>query len=389
MNQGQTIFSQVIDFLPWKKFHQCVNRYNGNFRIRSFTCYDQLLCMAFAQLTYRESLRDIVCCIRAMRKKLYHMGIRGKVSRSTLADANELRDWRIYCDFAQILIDEARRLYIDDDFGLELKETVYALDSSTIDLCLSVFPWARFRKTKAAVKLHTLLDLRGDIPTFIWITDGKVHDVNVLDHLVPEPGAIYVMDRAYLDFLHLYRIHQGSAVFVIRSKVNTGLRRLYSREVDKASGVMYDQTVALTGFYSKKDYPEKLRRIKYFDSEKGRSFTFLTNQFILPPLTIAELYRYRWRVEIFFKWIKQHLRIKSFYGTSENAVKTQIWIAISTYVLVAIMKKQLRIDLTLYTILQILSISLFEKTPILQALTTDDYKNKITSSHIQLNLFES
>ena len=389
MNQGQTVFSQVIDFLSWKKFRQCVNRYNGNFRIRSFTCYDQFLCMAFAQLTYRESLRDIVCCIRAMRTKLYHMGIRGKVSRSTLADANELRDWRIYCDFAQILIDEARRLYLDDDFGLELKETVYALDSSTIDLCLSIFPWARFRKTKAAVKLHTLLDLRGDIPTFVWITDGKVHDVNVLDHLVPEPGAIYIMDRAYLDFLHLYRIHQSSAVFVIRSKSNTGLRRLYSREVDKSTGVMCDQTVVPTGFYSKKDYPEKLRRIKYFDSEKGRSFTFLTNQFILPPLTIAELYRYRWRIEAFFKWIKQHLRIKKFYGTSKNAVKTQIWIAISTYVLVAIMKKRLKIDLTLYTILQILSISLFEKTPILQALTTNDYKNKITSSHIQLNLFES
>ena len=389
MNQGQTVFSQVIDFLSWKKFRQCVNRYNGNFRIRSFTCYDQFLCMAFAQLTYRESLRDIVCCIRAMRTKLYHMGIRGKVSRSTLADANELRDWRIYCDFAQILIDEARRLYLDDDFGLELKETAYALDSSTIDLCLSIFPWARFRKTKAAVKLHTLLDLRGDIPTFVWITDGKVHDVNVLDHLVPEPGAIYIMDRAYLDFLHLYRIHQSSAVFVIRSKSNTGLRRLYSREVDKSTGVMCDQTVVPTGFYSKKDYPEKLRRIKYFDSEKGRSFTFLTNQFILPPLTIAELYRYRWRIEAFFKWIKQHLRIKKFYGTSKNAVKTQIWIAISTYVLVAIMKKRLKIDLTLYTILQILSISLFEKTPILQALTTNDYKNKITSSHIQLNLFES
>jgi len=389
MNQGQTVFSQVIDFLYWKKLRQCVNRYNGNFRVRSLTCYDQFLCMAFAQLTYRESLRDIECCIRAMRKKLYHMGIRGKISRSTLADANEKRDWRIYCDFAQILIDEARRLYIDDDFGLELKETVYALDSSTIDLCLSVFPWARFRKTKAAVKLHTLLDLRGDIPTFIWITDGKVHDVNVLDHLVPEPGAIYVMDRAYLDFQRLYQMHQSSAVFVIRSKANTGLRRMYSHEVNKATGVMFDQTVALTGFYSKKDYPEKLRRIKYFDSEKGRSFIFLTNQFTLSPLTIAELYRYRWRVEIFFKWIKQHLRIKSFYGTSENAVKTQIWIAISTYVLVAIMKKRLKIDLTLYTILQILSISLFKKTPVLQALTANDYKNKITSSPIQLNLLES
>jgi transposase len=389
MYHGQTVFSQVMDFLPQKKFRQCVNRYNGNYRIRSFTCYDQLLCMAFAQLTYRESLRDIECCLRAMREKLYHMGIRGKVSRSTLADANETRDWRIYSDFAQILIHEARRLYVDEDFGLELNETVYALDSSTIDLCLSVFPWARFRKTKGAVKLHTLLDLRGDIPTFIWITDGKVHDVNVLDHLIPEAGAIYVMDRAYLDFRRLYQLHQCSAIFVTRSKTNTGLRRLYSHKVDKNSGVKFDQTVVPTGYYSKKDYPEKLRRIKYFDAEKGRSFIFLTNQFTLPPITIAELYRYRWRVEIFFKWIKQHLRIKSFYGTSMNAVKTQIWIAISAYVLVAIMKKRLKIDLTLYTILQILSITLFEKMPILQALTADDYINPITSGHIQLKLFES
>ena len=389
MNQGQTIFSQVIDFLPWKKFRQCVNRYNGDYRISSFTCYNQFLCMAFAQLTYRESLRDIECCLRAMREKLYHMGIRGKVSRSTLADANEVRDWRIYSDFAQVLIHEARRLYIDDDFGLELKETVYALDSSTIDLCLSVFPWARFRKAKAAVKLHTLLDLRGDIPTFIWITDGKVHDVNVLDHLIPEPGAIYIMDRAYLDFQRLYQMHQSSAVFVTRSKTNTGLRRIYSHKVDKTIGVRCDQTVVPTGFYSKKDYPEKLRRIKYFDAEKGRSFVFLTNQFTLPALTITELYRYRWRIEVFFKWIKQHLRIKKFFGTSENAVKTQIWIAISTYVLVAIMKKQLKIDLTLYTILQILSISLFEKKPIYQVLTDNDYTNKITSGHIQLKLFDS
>jgi hypothetical protein len=389
MYQGQTVFSQVMDFLPQKKFRQCVNRYRGNYRVRSFTCYDQLLCMAFAQLTYRESLRDIECCLRAMREKLYHMGIRGKVSRSTLADANETRDWRIYSDFALMLIDEARRLYVDDDFGLELKDTVYALDSSTIDLCLSVFPWARFRKTKAAVKLHTLLDLRGDIPTFIWITDGKVHDVNVLDQLIPEPGAIYVMDRAYLDFQRLYQLHQCSAIFVIRSKTNTGLRRIYSNKVDKNTGVKFDQTVALTGYYSKKDYPEKLRRIKFYDAEKGRSFIFLTNQFTLPPEIIAELYRYRWRVEIFFKWIKQHLRIKSFYGTSENAVKTQIWIAISTYVLVAIMKKRMKIDLTLYTILQILSITLFEKTPILQALTETDYKHRITSGHIQLKLFES
>ena len=389
MYQGQTVFSQVMDFIPQKKFRQCVNRYSGNYRIRSFTCYDQLLCMAFAQLTYRESLRDIECCLRAMREKLYHMGIRGKVSRSTLADANETRDWRIYSDFAQILIHEARQLYVDDDFGLELKETVYALDSSTIDLCLSVFPWARFRKTKGAIKLHTLLDLRGDIPTFIWITDGKVHDVNVLDQLVPEPGAIYVMDRAYLDFQRLYQLHQGSAIFVTRSKTNTGLRRIYSNKVDKSTGVKFDQTVVLTGFYSKKEYPEKLRRIKYFDAEKGRSFVFLTNQFSLPSITIAELYRYRWRVEIFFKWIKQHLRIKSFYGTSENAVKTQVWIAISIYVLVAIMKKRLKIDLTLYTILQILSITLFEKMPILQAITTDDYKIQITSGYNQLKLFES
>ena len=389
MYQGQTVFSQVMGFLPLKKFHQSVNRYSGNYRVRSFTCYDQLLCMAFAQLTYRESLRDIECCLRAMREKLYHMGIRGKVSRSTLADANETRDWRIYSDFALILIDRARRLYVDDDFGLELKDTVYALDSSTIDLCLSVFPWARFRKTKAAVKLHTLLDLRGDIPTFIWITDGKVHDVNVLDHLIPEPGAIYIMDRAYLDFQRLYQLHQCAAIFVIRSKTNTGLRRIYSHKVDKSTGVKFDQTVALTGYYSKKDYPEKLRRIKFYDAEKSRSFIFLTNEFTLPPQIIAELYRYRWRVEIFFKWIKQHLRIKNFFGTSENAVKTQIWIAVSTYVLVAIMKKQLKIDLTLYTILQILSITLFEKTHILQALTATDYRNRITSDRIQLKLFES
>ena len=304
MNQGQTIFSQVIDFLQWKKFRQCVNRYNGNHRIRSFTCYNQFLCMAFAQLTYRESLRDIECCLRAMREKLYHMGIRGKVSRSTLADANEVRDWRIYSDFAQILIHEARQLYVEDDFGLELKETVYALDLSTIDLCLSVFPWARFRKTKSAVKLHALLDLRGDIPTFIWITDGKVHDVNVLDHLIPEPGAIYIMDRAYLHFHRLYQMHQCSAIFVTRSKSNTGLRRLYSQKVDKNTGVRYDQIVLPTGFYAKKEYPEKLRRIKYFDAEEGRTFVFLTNQFTLPALTIAGLYRYRWRVEIFFKYPK-------------------------------------------------------------------------------------
>jgi len=389
MNHGQTVFSQIIDFLPKKKFRQCVDRYNGNRRVRSFTCYDQLLCMAFAQLTYRESLRDIECCLRAIHEKLYHIGIRGRISRSTLADANEKRDWRIYSDFAQILIHEARQLYVDEDFGLELKDTVYALDASTIDLCLSLFPWARFRKSKAAVKLHTLLDLRGDIPTFIWITDGKVHDVNVLDILVPESGSIYVMDRAYLDFKRLYEMHQCSAIFVTRTKTNTGLRRIYSHKVDKTTSVRCDQTVALTGFYSKKDYLEKLRRVKFFDSEKGRSFVFLTNQFLLPAHTIAELYRHRWRVEIFFKWIKQHLRIKSFYGTSQNAVNTQIWIAISTYVLIAIMKKRLRIDLPRYTILQIFSITLFEKMPIFKALTADGYRNQITSGHMQLKLFDS
>ncbi len=388
MNQGKTIFSQVIDFLPLKQFRQCVNRYNGNYRVRSFTCYDQFLCMAFAQLTYRESLRDIECCLRSIHKKLYHMGIKGKVSRSTLADANENRDWRIYSNFAQVLIHEARNLYVNDDFGLELDETVYALDASTIDLCLSVFPWAKFRRSKSAVKLHTLLDLRGNIPSFISITDGKVHDVNILDELIPEAGSIYLMDRAYLDFERLYRMHQFSAFFVTRTKSNTGIRRLYSNPVDKSTGLRCDQTVLLTGFYSKKDYPEKLRRVKFYDAENNRTLNFLTNQFSLPALTIADLYRKRWQVELFFKWIKQHLRIKSFYGTSENAVKTQIWIAVSVYVLVAIMKKRLKINLSLYTILQILSVSLFEKTLIIQALIPDDYKNKITNGHIQLELFD-
>ena len=389
MNQSASVFSQVMDFLPKKKFRQCVNRYKGNHWVHSFTCYDQFLCMAFAQLTYRESLRDIECCLRAMNEKLYHMGIRGKVSRSTLADANEKRDWRIYSDFAQVLIHQARQLYADEDFGLELKETVYALDASTIDLCLSVFPWARFRTTKAGIKLHTLLDLRGNIPSFVDITEAKVHDVNILDKLIPEPGSIYVMDRAYLDFERLYAMHQCSAYFVIRQKTNTGLRRLYSHKVDKSTGVRCDQIVVLTGFYAKKAYPEKLRRVKFFDSESGKVLIFLTNQFTFPALTVADLYHCRWQVEIFFKWIKQHLRIKAFYGTSENAVKTQIWIAISVYVLVAIMKKRMQIDLSLYTILQILSISLFEKKPILQVLTQSDYRNKITSGHIQLKLFES
>jgi len=378
-----------MDFLPRHKFRQCVDRYQGNYRVRSFTCLDQFICMAFAQLTYRDSLRDIECCLHAVHEKLYHVGIRGNVSRSTLADANEKRDWRIYSDFAQVLIHEARQLYADDDFSLELKETVYALDASTIDLCLSVFPWARFRKTKAGVKLHTLLDLRGNIPSFVTITDAKVHDVNILDQLIPETGAIYVMHRAYLDFDRLYTMEQCSAFFVTRTKTNTNFRRLYSNRVDKSTGVQCDQIIVLTGFYARKSYPEKLRRVRFLDSETGKRLHFLTNQFTLPSVTIADLYRCRWQVELFFKWIKQHLRIKAFYGTSENAVKTQIWIAITTYVLVAIMKKRLKLDLSLYTILQILSISLFEKKPIVQAFTRPSYTTEIAADCIQLNLFGS
>ena len=388
MYQGKTIFSQIIDFLPMHSFRQSVHRYDGNKGMKKFSCLDQFMCMAFAQLTYRESLRDIECCLRSMQPKLYHMGIRGNIARSTLAYANENRDWRIYCDFAQTLIHQARKLYADDDFGLELEETVYALDASTIDLCLSLFPWARFRKTKGAIKLHTLLDLKGNIPAFIAITDGKVQDVNILDELAPEAGAIYIMDRGYLDFARLYTIHQFSAFFVIRLKRNTKFRRLYSRPVDRTTGVICDQTIVLSGFYSKKDYPEKLRRVKYFDAEKNQRFNFLTNQFLLPPLIIAELYKNRWQIELFFKWIKQHLRIKSFYGTSENAVKTQIWIAVSVYVLVAIIKKRLNLDQSLYTILQILSITLFEKMPLYQIFEKPDYKTKITSQHNQLKLFD-
>ncbi len=389
MNQGSTIFSQIMGFLPRHKFRQCVSRYKGNYRVRSFTCFDQFLCMTFAQLTYRESLRDIICCLRAMRDKLYHMGIRAKVSRTTLARANENRDWRIYCDFAQVLIHQARKLYANDDFGIELNETVYALDSTTIDLCLSLFPWARFRKAKGAVKMHTLLDLRGNIPSFVDITDGKVHDVNILDALIPEPGAIYVMDKAYLDFERLYSLHQNAAFFVTRAKTNTRLKRLYSSPVEKSTGLRCDQIVALTGFYTKKAYPDKLRRIKYYDRENDLRLVFLTNHLNLSAKTIADLYQSRWQIELFFKWIKQHLKIKSFYGTSENAVKTQIWIAITVYVLVAIIKKQLKIDHSLYTILQILSVSIFEKMPILQAFTETDYKNQITSGPIQLKLFSS
>ena len=374
MYQGQTVFSQVTGFLPQYKFRQCVNRYGGNYRARSFTCYDQLLCMAFAQLTYRESLRDIEACLRAQRRKLYHMGIRSNVSRNTMSNANKVRDWRIYADFAQSLIHTARKMYANEDFGVELDQTVYALDATTIDLCLSVFPWAKFRNTKAAIKLHTLMDLRGSIPSFIHISDGKLHDVNVLDQLIPEPGSFYIMDRGYLDFERLYMLNQSAAFFVIRAKSNLQFRRLYSHPVKKITGLKCDQTIVLTGFYSYKNYPEKIRRIKYYDLETDKTLVFLTNNFTLSPLTITELYRCRWQIELFFKWIKQHLRIKSFFGTTENAVKTQIWIAVSVYVLVAIIKKRLYLEASLYTILQILSVTIFERLPLLQVLTESDCK---------------
>ena len=389
MNTGKTVISQLMDFLPIKEFRRCVERYNGNHHIRSLSCWDQFLCMAFAQFSYRESLRDIESCLRSMKNKLYHIGIRGNVSRSTLADANEKRDWRIYADFAQVLIHIARELYSGDEFDVELDEIVYALDASTIDLCLSLFPWAKFRKTKSAVKLHTLLDLRGNIPAFISITDGKVHDVNILDELIPEPGSFYIMDRGYLDFKRLYTLNQFRAFFVIRSKTNTKFRRLYSYAVDKSIGLRCDQTIVLTGQDSATDYPEKLRRVKYYDAEIDKRFSFLTNNFIVSAYIIAELYKCRWQVELFFKWIKQHLRIKSFYGTSENAVKTQIWIAISVYVLVAIVKKHLRLDnMSLYTILQILSVTLFEKTQLLQMLTESNYNKLVDSTDNQLKLFD-
>ena len=389
MYTGKLVFSQLMDFLPMHQFRRCIKRYDGNRYMKSFSCLDQFLCMAFAQLSYRESLRDIESCFRAMHSKLYHLGIRGNISRSTLADANEKRDWRIYADFAQVLIDMARPLYSEEDFGVELDETVYALDSSTIDLCLSLFPWARFRKRKGAIKLHTLLDLRGNIPSFISITHGKVHDVNVLDHLIPEPGSVYIMDRGYLDFRRLYLLNQCMAFFIIRSKRNTQFRRLYSHEIDRSTGLRCDQTIVLTGLQTNKQYPDKLRRVKFFDDKKERSFSFLSNNFIVPALVIAELYKCRWQIELFFKWIKQHLRIKAFYGTSQNAVKTQIWIAISTYVLVAIVKKHLRLtDLSLYTILQILSVSLFEKVSLLQLLNVPKYTSNVQPCHNQLNLFE-
>ena len=377
-----------MDFLPAYEFRRCVDQYNGNYKIKSFTCWDQFLCMAFAQLTYRESLRDIQACLRAAGQKLYHMGIRGKVSRNTLANANQVRNWRIYADFAEVLIKTARNLYAEDDFGLQLNQTVYALDATIIDLCLSLFPWAKFRKQKAAVKMHTLLDLRGNIPTAIIITDGKVHDVKALDDIIIEAGAIYIMDRGYLDFKRLYAMHQSLGFFVTRAKNNFDFKRLYSQPVDKSTGVQCDQIILLNGFYARKNYPEKLRRIRYFDADNDKTLVFITNNFTLPAVTIADLYRCRWKVELFFKWIKQHLRIKAFYGTTENAVKTQIWIAISVYVLVAIVKKRLKLEQSLYSLLQILSVTLFEKTLLSQAFSLGDAMSSDANSFNQLNLLD-
>jgi len=388
MNLGQTVFSQLIEHLPHKEFQKCVARYHGSYYLKNFSCWDQFLAMAFAQLTYRESLRDIEACLRSLQSKLYHMGFRGRVFRSTLADANESRDWRIYADFAQVLISIARPLYADDPLGVELSENLYALDSTTVDLCLSLFPWARFRRSKAAVKMHTLLDLHGSIPTFIRITEGKTHDVNILDQFIPEIGSFYVMDRGYVDFERLYRFTLCSAFFVVRTKENVLLQRRYSHSVDKSTGVRSDHTVILTAIESAKVYPETLRRVTYFDVENQRRLKFLTNNFFLPALTIARIYKSRWLVEIFFRFIKQNLRIKSFYGTSENAVKTQIWIAVSVYVLVAIVRKRLRLEATFYQILQILSLTLFEKMPILRALETVDSQDDFVADSNQLILFD-
>lgn len=389
MYVGKTLFAQLMDFLPWTTFSRIVDRYGGNYRVRSLSCTDQFRALVFAQLTYRESLRDIEACLTAQSAKLYHMGIRSPIKRSTLADANERRDWRIYADFAQRLIAQARKLYAEEDFSLALSDTVYALDSTTIDLCLSVFPWAPFRSTKAAIKLHTLLDLRGNIPSFIHISDGKMHDVRVLDLMIPEPGAIYVMDRAYLDFERLSLIDQAGAFFVTRGKSNLRIRRRYSHKVDRSTGLICDQTVILTGFYSNKAYNRPLRRIRYKDPETKKTLIFITNHFALPALTITELYRSRWQVELFFKWIKQHLRIKKFYGTSENAVKTQIWTAVSAYVLVAIVKKRLNLDVSLYTLLQIFSLTLFEKVPLNQGFLESTDSPEDGMFHNQLNLFDS
>ena len=388
MNSGRTIFAQLMDFVSPYEFRVCVDRYGGHYKVQTFSCWDQFLCLAFAQLTFRESLRDIQTCLRVAQPKLYHMGFRSTVARNTLAHANEVRDWRIYADFAQGLITTARTLYATEAFGVELEEAVYALDATVVDLCLALFPWAKFRRRKAAVKLHTLLDLRGNIPTVLFITPGRVHDVNLLDQLAVEAGAFYILDRGYLDFARLYRLHQAQGFFVTRAKRNFRFRYCDSRPVDRTTGVHSDQTIRLAGFSSRQGYPERLRRIRYFDAEKRKWLVFLTNNFALPALTIAQLYKCRWQVELFFKWIKQHLRIKAFYGTSENAVKTQIWTAIAVYVLVAIVKKRLQLEASLYTILQILSVSLFEKIPLAQALTLSRAAALEAESGNQLNLFE-
>ena len=376
MNAGKTLFAQLMDFLPWSTFNRYVTRYSGDKGVRTMSCAEQFRVMAFAQLTYRESLRDIEVSLSVQASKLYHMGFREPIRRSTLADANESRDWRIYADFTTRLIIQARKLYASEDLGLELSNTVYALDSTTIDLCLSLFPWALFRTTKSAVKMHTLLDLRGNIPSFIHISDGKLHDVHALDLLTPEAGAIYVMDRGYVDFRRLHRLHLAGAFFVTRAKSNLKAHRVYSAQTDRSTGVLCDQTIALDGFYTRQDYPTHLRRVRFNDPETGRSLVFLTNQTILPAATICALYKSRWQVELFFKWIKQHLRIKHFLGNSENAVKTQVWCAIATYVLIAIVKKELQLKSSLYTCLQILSVSVFEKTHISSALQIDDYKTE-------------
>jgi len=388
MNIGKLVFAQFMEHLPLTTFRRCVARYGGEHKVKTFSCLDQYLSMAFAQLTYRESLRDIEACLGAQAGKLYHMGIRSNVARNTLANANAVRDWRIYADFAQSLIAIARRLYAGESFGVDLKDTVYALDASTIDLCLSVFPWAPFRSTKAAIKLHTLLDLRGNIPSFLHISDGKLHEVNVLDLLLPEPGAFYIMDRGYIDFDRLYQLHEAKSFFVTRAKSNLKAQRRYSHPVDRSTGLICDQTIVLTGFYSRQDFDTPLRRVRFKDPDTGKRLVFLTNNFILPAFTITELYRCRWQVELFFKWIKQHLRIKVFFGTSENAVKTQIWIAVSVYVLVAIVRKRLGLDASLYQILQILSLTLFEKTPILQALQASDSQEELLDPGNQLILFD-
>lgn len=387
MNTPSTVFAQIMAFLPMHEFRKCVRRYRGDYKVKRFSCLDQFLCLAFAQLTYRESLRDIVSCLRTMKNRLYHMGIRSKVSRNNLAHANERRDWRIYADFAHVLITEARTLYRDEDIGLDLQNTIYAFDSTTIDLCLSLFPWAFFRKRKGAIKLHTLLDLRGSIPSFIHITEGKTHDVRILDVLPIEPGSFYILDRGYLDYSRLYTLHQGRAFFVTRAKSNLQSRRLRSRAVDKTMDLTSDQTIALTDPKSKTDYPEHLRRVRFYDRENDRYLTFLTNNFFQPALTIAKLYKLRWQVELFFRWIKQNLRIKSFYGTSENAVRTQIWVAIAIYALVAIIRKRIDLKPPLYNILQILSVTAFEKVPLNQLLTETDDHDSLAADCNQLVLF--